>query len=545
MGLSRRKPSEDERASASVLADRGMGRLTPRRGWQGRGGGGSIAIPTAPLWRGTSVQVCGLWPYAVGAGAPLVGAPLGKHILTGGTVCADPISWFRPGNLITAPTSTVVAREGMGKSSLVRRMAIGQSYFGIIPLVLGDLKPDYVSTIERLGGSVARIGRGVGGLNPLDMSVTAEAVALLKDSAPPTEEQARALLPMIEAGDITDAASAVEAVMVKRGQLVSELWDDARGKRHAMVAGLCEIQRKAELSDVEDTVLAAALGALDRQYDGEPVLRDVMQVIIDGADAVREAAYDEGDDARYRDTVRSLIRTLNGLLREDEGRVGSMFSQRTRVRLDMDRPACFDTSTIQANQTELVAASLMMCWGVGFNAVNTRVALGIAGVRPMVHYQVIMDEFWRVISSGAGMIDRANELTRLNRQIGAGMTMIYHTMKDLESLARESDRTKALGLIERSGLLIIGAVSPDEHPRLRRIRDFTDAELGLLTSWQDPPPWSTTNEVTAPAGMGKFMIKLGGRPGIPFQVALTGAERASRVHDTSVLWDHHLREKVA
>jgi hypothetical protein len=533
--IRRRKGSADVEA----VADRGMGRLAPDRGWGGRGGGSTTYITPPPLWRATSVQACGMWPYAVGAGAPLIGAPLGKHLHTGGTVCADPISWFQPGGLITAPTATVIGREGFGKSSLVRRMALGAAAFGTIPLVLGDLKPDYVVQTKALGGHVASIGRGRGSINPLDTTVTVDAVRRLEQAEPPTDRRAIELLPMLEIQEIPDGARPVELVMAKRHEMVGEMWSDARGKRHAMVAGLCTVQRGGPLQDVEDTILGAALRVLDDHFqDDEPVLADLLAVITDGHDAVREAAYDEGSEERYRDTVRPLVRTLNGLLRE-EGRIGGMFSRKTTTRLDLDRAGCFDTSSIPADQTQLVAASLMACWQSGFQAVNTRVALGVAGVMPMVHYMIIVDEFWRVIgSSDSGMVDRANELTRLNRQIGAGMVMIYHTIKDLESLRDEHERLKAIGLIERSGLLLVGAVSPDEHARLRRVRDFSDAEMRLLTSWQDPPSWSSSGESASPAGRGKFMAKVGGRPGIPFQVVLTDAERRSGVHNTSALWQH-------
>lgn len=531
-------------AEPELVPDRGMGRVTPRRGWGGVGGGRSTYLSAPPMWRGTSVQVCGMWPYAIGAGAPLIGAPLGKHAMTGGTVCADPISWFSVGELITAPTATVIGREGMGKSSLIRRMAVGASYFGQIPLVLGDLKPDYLNLTRQLGGQVSTIGRGRGSINPLDVAVTVEAVAQLEAAEPPSERAAEELLPMLDVSERPVDATATELVMSKRREMVSELWSDARGKRHAMVAGLCTVQRGGPLSDVEDTILAAGLGVLDERYRGEPVLADLVDAITSGNDAIREAAYDEGSEERYRDTIRPLVRTLNGLLRE-EGRIGGMFSRRTSTSLDLSRAACFDTSSIPADQTQLVAASLMACWQAGFQAVNTRVALGVAGVLPMAHYLIIIDEFWRVIaSSGSGMIDRANELTRLNRQIGAGMVMIYHTIKDLESLRDEHERLKAIGLIERSGLLIVGAVSPDEHDRLRRVRDFTDAELRLLTSWQDPPPLSTSGRGGAPAGRGKFMIKLGGRAGIPFQGVLTQVERQTGVHNTSALWQHMQQRRV-
>ena len=388
-------------------------------------------------------------------------------------------------------------------------MATGAAYFGSIPLVLGDLKPDYPDLMRALDGEVIALGRGRGYINPLDMRLTHEAIALLDSGAGSIDE-------------------------TERAKLRRELLSDARGKRHAMVAALATIQRSRPLDDGEDTILAAALSELDQKHHGEPVLRDLVQLIEAAPDVVRDAAYDQGSDERYQELTRPLIRTLRGLLQE--GRIGEMFSRQTTSRLDLERPAVFDVSSIPEDQTELVAAALTACWGIGFSAVNTRVALGKAGILPMRHYLVILDELWRVLlAARSGMVDRVNSLTRLNRQVGAGLIMISHTIKDLLSLAEEHERMKALGLIERSGMLICGALPPEEHPRLRQVKDFTDAELRLLSSWQDPPPWGSAANV-APPGLGKFLVKVGGRPGIPLHVSLTAAEQRLGIHDTSRLW---------
>ena len=61
----------------------------PRRpgpkGWPGRDRGEATLIDPAAEFRGTTVQVCGLWPWVVGSGTPMVGVPLGRHIITGAT----------------------------------------------------------------------------------------------------------------------------------------------------------------------------------------------------------------------------------------------------------------------------------------------------------------------------------------------------------------------------------------------------------------------------------------------------------------------------
>ena len=55
------------------------------RGWLGRGRGESTVIQPADEWRGTTVQVCGLHPFSVGTGTPMVGVPIGLQLFTGAT----------------------------------------------------------------------------------------------------------------------------------------------------------------------------------------------------------------------------------------------------------------------------------------------------------------------------------------------------------------------------------------------------------------------------------------------------------------------------
>ncbi|GAA4427577.1 hypothetical protein GCM10023169_27770 [Georgenia halophila] len=96
------------------------------------------------------MQVCGLWPFSAGAGTPLLGAPLGRRHPGGATVAANPITWFQHG-IINNPSVWFLSIPGVGKSTCVRRMILGLASRGVMPLVLGDLKPDYIDLIERRG----------------------------------------------------------------------------------------------------------------------------------------------------------------------------------------------------------------------------------------------------------------------------------------------------------------------------------------------------------------------------------------------------------
>ncbi len=145
----------------------------------------------------------------------------------------------------------MLSKPGLGKSTVVRRMALGLSGYGVMPLVLGDLKPDYVDLIEALGGQVVRLGRGRGHLNILDP------------------------------GEATAAAEQ------RTGSAPLGVLADAYGRRATMVSALVTILRSAPPSDREESILDRALRVLDDRGDYVPVLPDLLQVIREAPDSRR------------------------------------------------------------------------------------------------------------------------------------------------------------------------------------------------------------------------------------------------------------------
>lgn len=500
--LRKQQERAQRRAAAAV-------RRPGPRGWFGRGRGASNVIQPADEWRGTTVQVCGLWPFAVGTGAPIVGVPLGRHLFTHATVCADPISWFQVAKLIMNPSVFVLGLPGLGKSTLVRRMVLGLLGFGVLPLVLGDLKPDYVDLIGHPGvaGQVIRLGRGRGHINVLDPG------------------QARDAAERLRAAGHAARAAEVEA--------------DAHARRLAMVASLLTILRKEPPSDREESVIDRALKWLDEHHDGVPVLGDLLRVIQEGPEEVRAVALDRGDDVRYKAITEHLEASLISLT--SGGRLGETFAHPTDVQMKRDAPVVYDVSGIDESDTDLRAAVLLACWSSGFGTVNVANALADAGLEPRRHYFVVLDELWQALRAGRGLVDRVDSLTRLNRQVGVGMAMISHTMGDLRALPAEEDRVKAAGFVERAGMVIAGGLPGAEMPMLTSVVPLSRAEQELLGSWQDPPAWDpATGREAEPPARGKFLIKVGGRPGIPLRVELTAAERD--INDTNRLW--HTRSRV-
>jgi len=133
-------------------------------------------------------------------------------------------------------------------------------------------------------------------------------------------------------------------------------------------------------------------------------------------------AVDRGDFNKYQEITRGLEASLLALA-TGSGRLGGVFSHHTTNPMALDRPVIYDISAIGEAEGDLRAATLLACWSNGFATVNIANALADAGLEPRRHYFVIMDELWRALRAGNGIVDRVDFLTRLNRQVGVGTAL--------------------------------------------------------------------------------------------------------------------------
>lgn len=489
-----------------------------RYGFHGRHGGRQNVIVPEPEHRASTKQLPGLWPWPVGAAAPIVGTPLGTHLNTGAPVCYDAYNWFEHGRYISNPSTFIMGLPGFGKSTLARRMVIGKVAQGIAPMILGDLKPDYVDLVRELDGQVVSIGHGVGKINPLDVGALGRIIPRLEEHAP---------------------------------EAVDDVWQQIISRQVLIMSGLIRIVRNDYVADFEETVIASALRLLysgqkfdTARYSAEqfghsqaPIVSDLIEVIYDGSeDMVLDAAADDLDE--YRTTVKPLRRALRAIAR---GTFGQVFNGQTSVRLDVNAPAvCVDVSAVGDGDSKLMGAVLLTCWSDGFGCIEAQHILEQTGLSSRRNFCVVLDEMWRVIGAGIGMVDSVNGLSRLNRQIGLELVEITHTFKDLRALESEADRQKAIGLIERAGALIVGALPVDEMNQLAQVKPFTATEIEMVSGWSSTTAMMTEaprpgGRSVAPPGQGNFLIKVGesGRAGIPFHVSLTPTENSLGVHNTN------------
>lgn len=487
--------------------DRGTAQLTDR-GYVGPGGGRMNVVGRPVEYRATTAQVAGLWPWSVGAGAPLIGTPLGSHLHTGAPVCFDPMNWFMRGSFITAPSLFVLGLNGFGKSSLVRRIVLGGVAQGITPLILADVKPDYRKLVEMVGGQVIDLGYGHGKLNPLAGGVLGSIVPLLDD------------LPALQL------------------QVTQEL----RARQVTLIAGLVELVRGARVRDYEETLISTALRILYREGSGfapesPPIMEDLLEVVVGGG---QELMLDAGADnaEEYHEATKGLRRSLRALT---QGPFGAVFNGQTTTPIDTSSVAvCIDVSHIPTGDKKLKAGVMLACWADGFASVEAAHVLADGKLGPQRYFQVVMDELWQVLGLGDFMVDRVDELTRLQRGMATSLIMISHTIKDLQSLGSEAAIAKALGFLERARAKIFGALPPEEISRLDSTIPFTSAEEEMVTSWSAPQ--ALTGEALKPGqarppapGTGKFLLKIGEdrRPGIPFHMEFTVSEKESGIHETN------------
>lgn len=466
-------------------------------GWDLPGGGLATTVDNPPEWRGPSTQVAGLYPWSCGSSLPMIGAPLGVHLHGRGVVCGDPVSWFAAG-LINNPSGFVLARPGLGKSSLVERVLSMLHLRGLIPMVLSDYKGEYVELIRALGGQVVRPQRGSQYVNPLDRGPLWMLLSTM-----PEDKRAAALA-------------------------------DIEARRINVLCGLCELALGREMDPHERNLLVRCLDLWDELHPHEtPVIPDLLDMVQTMPDVLGDTVHYRGSHERYFARVEGVLDALVSLA--GSGEFGDVFARQTSVTFQMHKPLCFDLSWVEAQDKRLQAGLQLVLWSYGSGAVAA--AKFLADADPTVTrrtYVLVMDELWRSLKAAPFMVNRIDEITRLNRTLALAQILITHTMDDLRLHSDEATAT-AFGFVARSEMVFMGGLAPSEMGNLSSVFAMSRREQQMLESWSPPGHINpATGQVDPPPGRGKFILKVGQQTGTPFQVILTQLER--EIHDTNASW---------
>lgn len=465
-----------------VLDPAGGEPLPPAWGWRAPYSGRAAHVDRGVEYAATTVQACGLWPYTLGAGAPLAGTIVGRHQMSGEVVCCDPLSWMNAG-LTTNPNLFLLGQPGTGKSTFVKRLAMGAISRGDTVLVLGDVRPDYVPMTQHLGGQVIRAGRGLDTINPLDPG------------------------PL---GSILSRLPAAEAAAART---------ESRGRRLALLMALCTLIRGGPIANDEEVLLGAALDLLDDRLDIPPTIPDVLRVLEDAPDEMRAAARARSP-RDYQQRTSNLTFTVDLLLR---GTLSGAFDGPTTVPINPDASmVTVDISRAGRGVGDKMVAAAMLCtWASGFAFADSSALLARVNGTRRRPLMLVMDELWLALRGAPGIVQYVDMLSRMSRRDGAAAIYITHTMSDLESLASEEDRAIARGLIDRCSTVVMAALPPRELRQLNRVIPMTGPEQSLVSTWAAPDSWSPGSRHP---GRGKYLIKAGGRLGLPIDLALTSDE---------------------
>ncbi|WP_219505143.1 ATP-binding protein [Nonomuraea ceibae] len=470
--------------SATLILD--PQRVAPRRGWpRGR----AAHVEAGSIYLGTSVQVAGLFPFVQAGSLPAEGVPIGPDLLAHELVCLDPPGWV--GRLTTNPSVWIQGQPGAGKSAMAKRLCLGLVAYGYQLLVPGDVKGEYAGLVHALGGQVVRIGRGLDAINPLDSGPLGRHLTSLV-----ADERDRVLA----------------EVNGRRGELL-----------HALLATPHGLTRRPGAEESTAINTAVRLAAEARPTGVDPTIPDVIAVLRESPQPLRDRLITRDENAYLR-AVRPVIAALENLC---DGPLSGLFDRPTTAPLDLSQPAlAIDLSPILSAGDQVVAAGLLATWAYSYASVDTARAFGL------LDRQVVLplDELWRALRAGPGMVAAMDGITRLNRSKGEISLMITHSLQDLEALPTEEDRAKARGLMERCDTLILAAMPVSELARVSAQKPLTASEVSLVASWASPAASGLDAAAAAHPGRGKYLIKIGQRVGIPARLQLTDAER--HLYDT-------------
>ncbi|MFI9155678.1 ATP-binding protein [Streptomyces sp. NPDC053367] len=486
-------PTREERRAEKKL----RARFAPRLGWGGRFGGRAPVEDTGTVYTGPSIQAGGIYPFLLGAGLPPRGVPVGRDVLTGELVCLDPSGWT--GRLTTNPGVWVMSQPGAGKSALVKRISLVYSSFGYMMCVPADVKGEYTELIRELGGSVVRIGDGIGRINPLDSGPLKGRVASL-----PADRRA-ALLDVLNARRLETLVALLST-------------------KHGLGRSPDEVERSAL-----DTAVHVASAAQDEGTD--PVITDVTRVLRSAPQVLQDKLAAGGET--YWNLTRSVIAGLDNLV---GGPLKGLFDGPTTSPLDLHAPAVsVDISALRARGNDVISAGMIATWSYTYSSVDSARSIGMMD-RKLV---LPMDEMWRALRSGPGLVDAMDAISRLNRTTDDVTIYVTHSLQDVEALPTEMDRAKARGLMDRCDTWVLGASTQEELQRVTGKRSLTEQEIMMISSWAsatstgldiDPTTFDEDDGGTAEEesarhpGRGKYLIKIGTRPGIAAALELTATE---------------------
>lgn len=376
---------KDKRADFGVTTG-GHGVFRLGYGWQ------AVSKPRTRVYRATTDQVGGVFPFLTASQLPKSGACLGYVASNGTGFYVDPWQWVQRG-LVTNPNLLLQGAPGRGKSgtgkALVRRM-LRHGGRAFIP---GDLKDEWADLCREWGQEPWQVGPGMQArINPLDPG------------------------PLGAGWDS----------LLQRQR--DERWDSIRARWLTLLEGLIGAQNTNVTTTIQEA-LAAIIDELTGASDGGGNVHTLPDIIIPevwhlahnpSEHLLRRLNYQTKWD--YFDDMRPMTSALSVLV---NGSLKGMFDARTTVHVDWDaRVHSLSMRKLKELANDQVIGVALTCansWVTAMTAVNTTGQVTI----------IPRDEVWRVMRLGVNAIKSLDSNLRLSRDEKQIQMLIMHKPGDL------------------------------------------------------------------------------------------------------------------
>ena len=460
----------------------GRAPLPPRRGHARAWGGRAAIQPPVPVYRGSTAQVQGLFPWLYGGSVAPAGAYLGIDCITGGAFSCHPLAWLADG-LVSNPNLVFTGVPGAGKSATIKALALRLMCFGLRAFIAGDLKNEYAPLARALGARPVELGPGLPGrLNPLDAGPLGE--NLPRDPGPLAER----------------------LVEIHRRRLV-------------LLCSLAAMRLGRPLSPTEETAVSLAIyeasgrpphvpegdgagQARGGAREASPTIPLVWAALRDPSAYMARELRVRGDSVwMLREMTRPVTDAIGGMVR---GSMAGLFDGPTTVRPDFSAPIQTVDLSRMADRGDETIAMILACVSSWAQA---------AVDEPGPARMIIRDELWRSLRIPA-LVRKIDSDLRLSRAQGTIQVLATHRLADFETagVAGSAESAIATGLIASCDTRVCLRQDTAPLAATREQIGLTDTECAHIASWSGQQT-------------GRAVWKVGRSASAVVQVVLTPAER--------------------
>jgi type IV secretory pathway VirB4 component len=439
-------------------------------------------VPQVPVFRGSTGQLCGLYPWLYGGSLPAAGACIGIDCLTGGAFSCHPLAWLADG-LVSNPNLLFTGLPGAGKSATAKALALRLMAYGVRTFVCGDLKNEYAPLARALGTEPVELGPGLPGrLNPLDAGPLGENLprdpARLAERLAEIHRRRLVLLCSLAAMRLGRPLTPTEETAV------SLAIHEASGRPASGAEG-----------EGAGAVRGGALGA-------GPTIPAVWAVLRDPTpDMARELRVPDDSATRLREMTRPVTDALGGMV---HGALAGLFDGPTTVRPDFSAPVQTVDLSRMADRGDDTVAMILACVSSWAQA---------AVDEPGPARMIVRDELWRSLRIPA-LVRKIDSDLRLSRAQGTIQLLATHRLADFETAAPAGSAEAAIaaGLIASCDTRVCLAQDTAPLAATRQQIGLTDTECAHIASWSGRQA-------------GRAVWKVGRAASAVVQVVLTPAER--------------------